>query len=37
MRPPDLEELIIGLLVFLLVLPMAYWFMKALFALILGL
>ena len=37
MRPPDLEELAFGLLVFLLALPAAYWFMRGLFALLLGL
>ncbi|MFT7359267.1 MAG: hypothetical protein ACI9V0_003137 [Parasphingorhabdus sp.] len=37
MDPPEPEELMLGLLVFLLALPAAYWFMRGLFALLLGL
>jgi len=37
MCPPEPEELIFGLIVFLLTVPAAYWFMRGLFALLLGL
>jgi|TARA_R110002049_G_scaffold46535_1_gene135437 hypothetical protein len=36
MDPPEPEELLLGLIVFLLVLPAGYWFMRGLFAILLG-
>jgi hypothetical protein len=36
MTPPKPEEWLLGLIVFLLALPAAYWFMRGLFDLLLG-